>query len=163
MIMKTRLLGEIDIVEQRVLTFPSGLIGMKNLKKFVILDNEAGRLFHWMQSLDDTNVSFLAVEPRFVRKTYRVPVQKELTMRLGITKPREVMVLCLVTLSKETMTVNLQAPLLINMECRIGKQIIVVDGQYHSRHDLLHELRNQSGITNAAYQEEILEIKNGRQ
>ena len=163
MIIKTRFFGEIDIVEQEVLTFPSGLIGMKNLKRFVLLNHQAGRPFRWLQSLDDANVSFLSVEPRFVRKTYRVPVQKELLMRLRITKPREAMVLCLVAISKEsgTMTVNFQAPLLIHMEGRIGKQIILVDGPYHRRHDILQELKDQSGIPAAVPEEEILDIKNG--
>ena len=59
------------------------------------------------------------------------------------------------------MTVNFQAPLLIHMEGRIGKQIILVDGPYHRRHDILQELKDQSGIPAAVPEEEILDIKNG--
>ncbi|MEK6776382.1 MAG: flagellar assembly protein FliW [bacterium] len=146
--MKTRLFGEMDIAEQEVLTFPSGLIGLKDLKRFILLKREQESPFKWLQSLDDPNLCFFVITPRSIRPDYRVSVHKDVLRRMGIGEGTEIMVLCLVTISRDpqAVTVNFQAPLVINKETRTGRQIILVNGGGNrSRHDLAQELDEQGG------------------
>ncbi len=142
MLIKTRLFGEIEIEDEKVLEFPSGLVGMKALKRFIILDTEREKPFRWLQSLDDGEMAFLTLEPRLVRPDYRIGVSQEEVQPLGITPSTEILVLCIVTIYRDprTLTANLQGPLLINAENRRGKQLILVDSQYHNRHDILKEV-----------------------
>ena len=39
MLIKTRYFGEIDVDDQKVITFDEGLIGFENLKKFTLIYN----------------------------------------------------------------------------------------------------------------------------
>ena len=50
---KTKIFGEIEIADDRIITFPSGIIGFPELTKFALLhDEESGSgAMHWMQSL----------------------------------------------------------------------------------------------------------------
>ncbi len=162
MLVKTRQFGEIEIEEEKLLVFPSGLVGMKHLKRFIILDAEIEEPFRWLQSLDDEEIIFLTIEPRVFRPDYRVTVQKEELAQLGINKSTEVLVLCIVTLCKEPkmLTANLQGPLVINAENRIGKQVILVEGQYNTRHQILEEMSKVNDAGEGEEKREILEVKN---
>ncbi len=161
---KTRLFGEIEIEDEKILTFPSGLIGMKRLTRFIILDTDIEEPFRWLQSLDDEEISFLSIEPRVFRPDYRVIVHKEELAQLGINKSTEVLVLCIVTLYKEPkiLMANLQGPLVINAENRIGKQVILVEGQYNTRHHILEEMNKASDAGEGEQKQEILEVKNSK-
>jgi flagellar assembly factor FliW len=167
LIIQTRLFGEIEIEDEKILTFPSGLVGMKKLKRFIILDTEKDKPFRWFQSLEDPHTAFLTIEPRLFRPNYRVAVQKNELAQLGIAKETEILILCIVTLYKEpkTLTANLQGPLLINAENRMGKQVIITENHYNSRHDILKEL-GEAGKCGESVQsgaaQEVLEIRNSK-
>ena len=161
MLIATRLFGEIRVEEDKVLTFPAGLVGLKELKRFVLLDSPRDKPFRWLQSVDDPGTAFLTVEPTVFRPGYRVAVHKEDLARLGIGRRTEVLVLCIVTVQREPrrLTANLQGPLLINAESRIGRQLILVEGGYHTRHDILEEMAASPG-GGAPAGGELLEVKN---
>ena len=93
MIVQTRLFGEIEIEDEKILTFPSGLVGMKNLKRFVIHDTEKDKPFRWFVALDDPNIAFLTIEPRIFRPNYKVSVQRNELVQLGIAEETEVLIL----------------------------------------------------------------------
>lgn len=158
---QTRLFGNIEIVEDQIVTFPSGLVGWKTLKRFIFVDAENERPFRWMISLDDGDVSFLTLEPRRFHPTYSVAVQKEELEKLEILETTEVLVLCIITLDKDSKspTANLQGPLLINEKSRIGKQLILVTGHYHTQHNVVAELAQLSSIDPSASVPAILHVK----
>jgi flagellar assembly factor FliW len=39
------------------------------------------------------------------------------------------------------MTINLQAPVVINKRKNIGAQIVLMDGKYHTKHNVLAEMQ----------------------
>ena len=164
MIIQTRLFGEIEIEDEKILTFPSGLVGMKNLKRFVILDTEKDKPFRWLVALDDPNTAFLVIEPRIFRPDYKVAVQRNELVQLGIAKETDVLILAIVTLYKDpkTLTANLQGPILINADNRMGKQVIITENQYSSRHDILKEMSEANKIEEQQPQREMLEVRNGK-
>ncbi|NOY52376.1 MAG: flagellar assembly protein FliW [Deltaproteobacteria bacterium] len=164
MIIQTRLFGEIEIEEEKLLTFPSGLVGMPHLKRFILLDREEDSPFRWMQSLNDPSIAFLTLEPQVFRSDYHVMVQQEEVAHLGITEETETLVLCIVTLYREpkTLTANLQGPLVINVEKRQGKQVILLENQYTPRHDILQEIGHGRGDRHGEPEGNVLELKQGR-
>jgi len=163
-LIRSRLFGEIDIEEEKVLTFPSGLIGMKGLKRFIILDTEENKPFRWMQSLDDPGIAFLTIEPRIFRPDYCVCVHSDEIEHLGISESGDVLVLCIVTVRREprVLTANLQGPLVINAENRFGKQLILMEGGYSTRHPILEEL-NRSGGGPVESGGKVLVVKSGKE
>lgn len=164
MIVQTRLFGEIEIEDEKILTFPSGLVGMKNLKRFVIHDTEKDKPFRWFVALDDPNIAFLTIEPRIFRPNYKVSVQRNELVQLGIAEETEVLILAIVTLYKapKTLTANLQGPILINADKRMGKQVIITENQYTSYHDILKEMSEANKVEEQRPQREMLEVRNGK-
>ncbi len=164
MIIQTKMFGEIEIEDEKILTFPSGLVGMKHLKEFIILDKEENRPFRWMQSLDDPSVTFLTLEPQVFHPDYRVTLMQQEVEPIGITEETEALVLCIVTIYREpkTLTANLQGPLVINVENRKGKQVILLENQYTPRHDILQEISNLGGVQSGEPEQDVLELRQGR-
>jgi len=63
---------------------------------------------------------------------------------LEASNPGDLVLLSVVTLPEEVrdMTVNLQAPLVINPSKRLGRQVITISQEYSTRHNVFVELQN---------------------
>jgi len=131
----TRLFGEVDIAEDKVLSFDSGIIGIENLKKFTLIyDSEkedAGKII-WLQSLEEGAYALPVINPRNVMKDYNPVVDDELLAPLGEFKDEDLMILVTIRVPEniEDMTANLKAPIVINAENRKACQIVVQNEDY---------------------------------
>lgn len=129
----TRLFGEIDIDEEKIITLERGMIGFPDLQKFaLIFDEEKGleaSSVMWLQSMDDETVAFPVVHPNQIKPDYNPTVNDEMLLPLGELNEDNTYVLVTLTAKpkKEDTTVNLKAPIVINTETRKGCQIIVED------------------------------------
>lgn len=128
MVIKTRVFGEIEIDDTKIITFSNGIIGFPDLKKFTLLyDAEKTGGIKWLQSLDEPAFAMPVMDPLYVKESYNPVVEDELLKPLGKLDPEEILVLVTVTVPKDLtqMSVNLQAPLIVNAENKTGCQIIV--------------------------------------
>lgn len=129
----TRLFGEIDIDEEKIITLERGMIGFPDLQKFaLIFDEEKGleaSSIMWLQSMDDEMIAFPVVHPNQIKPDYNPTVNDEMLLPLGELNEDNTYVLVTLTAKpkKEDTTVNLKAPIVINTETRKGCQIIVED------------------------------------
>lgn len=129
----TRLFGEIDIEEEKIITLESGMVGLPEFQKFaLIFDEEKDRntsSVMWFQSMDDPETAFPVMQPNTVMPEYNPTVNDAMLSSLGELKEENTYVLVTLTASsdvKET-SVNLKAPIVINTDTRKGCQIIVED------------------------------------
>lgn len=129
----TRLFGEIDIDEEKIITLENGMIGLPEFQKFaLIFDEEKGMKSSsvmWFQSMDDPQTAFPVMQPNMVKADYNPTVNDEVLTPLGELKEENTYVLVTLTATsdvKET-SVNLKAPIVINTDTRKGCQIIVED------------------------------------
>ena len=86
---KTRMFGEIDIQEDKIITLESGMIGFPDMQKFtLIFDEEKGSKSHimWLQSMDDPQTAFPVINPVTIKEDYNPSVSEELLKPLGDTK-----------------------------------------------------------------------------
>ncbi len=129
----TRLFGEIDINEEKIITLERGMIGFPDLQRFaLIFDEEKGldaTSVMWLQSMDDAAVAFPVMYPNQIKEDYNPTVNDEMLLPLGELNEDNTYVLVTLTAKpkKEDTTVNLKAPIVINTETRKGCQIIVED------------------------------------
>lgn len=131
--LQTKLFGNIDIDAKDIINFPSGLPGFEDVKKFTLLGKqEADAPFFWLQGIDDPNLAFVVTDPFSIHKEYFVDVDDEEISELGIKNTERVLTLSIVTIPEniKDITVNLKAPLLINMQNNIGKQIIMKEEKF---------------------------------
>lgn len=129
----TRLFGEIDIAEEKMITLENGMIGLPEFRKFALIFDEEkgmdGSSIMWFQSMDDPETAFPVMQPHIVKPDYNPTVNDEMLSLLGELKEENTYVLVTLTAAadvKET-SVNLKAPIVINTETMKGCQLIVED------------------------------------
>ena len=86
---------------------------------------------------------FVIVYPELVDSSYNVPLTKEQIALLEIEQPEDGVVYGIITVPENVaeMTINLQAPVVINKRKNIGAQIVLMDGKYHTKHNVLAEMQ----------------------
>ena len=130
--LKTRVFGEIDIDDEKIITFENGIIGFPDLKRFTLIFNEEKKGgISWMQSLDEPVVALPVMNPLAIKEDYNPMVEDELLKPLGEMTPEDTFVLVTVTVPEDIkkITVNLKAPIVIIVAERKAAQIIVEGGE----------------------------------
>lgn len=130
---KTRLFGEIDIADDKIITLEKGMIGFPELTHFsLIFDEEKKKRkarIMWLQSMDDADIAFPVMDPHSIKEDYTPNVNAEIVAPLGEMNAENTYVLVTVTVPRkvEDFSVNLKAPIVINMDTLKGVQLIVED------------------------------------
>jgi flagellar assembly factor FliW len=137
----TKAYGLIEVDEQQKITIPSGLFGFESFKDYVLLDADR-QPFYWLQSIDVERLAFILVNPFLFRSDYELDISDEELSEIGISDPQKALVFSIVTIPADggPMTANLQGPLVINRETRQGKQAILTDPRWRTRHNIMDEL-----------------------
>lgn len=148
----TKVFGEITIDDDRIITFPKGIVGFPELTEFALLhDSEKGSdSIHWLQSIQEPGFAMPVMDPLIVRPDYNPEVDDELLKHLGELKPEELLVLVTVTVPKDLtkMSVNLRGPIIINAADRKATQVIVEGDEYQIKfpiYDILNENKKKAG------------------
>lgn len=148
----TRLFGEIEIDESKIITFEDGIIGFPDMKKFTLIfdeEKEGRPSIFWLQSMDEPEIAFPVMDPLFVCETYNPSVEEELLKNLGTIKEDNLYVLVTVTVPQniKELAVNLKAPIVINTDTRKASQIIVEDDLpvRYRIYEILEEAKKKAG------------------
>lgn len=127
----TRLFGEIEIEDDKIIKLKEGIIGFPDLQNFTLIYDEEKDQKHiqWLQSMDDPSFAMPVMNPLDIKPDYRPAVSEESLESLGDISPENTFILVTITVPKEIekMSVNLKAPFVINMDNLMGAQIIVED------------------------------------
>jgi flagellar assembly factor FliW len=126
----TRIFGEIEIQDDKIIRFENGIIGFPNLKDFtLIFDSEKGdkTSISWLQSLNEPEIAFPVMDPLAIYPEYNPTVEDELLKSLGEITPDNLFVLVTVTVPTDIkeLAVNLKAPIVINTDTKKANQLIV--------------------------------------
>ena len=129
----TRLFGTIDVADEKIITMERGMIGFPNLTHFALIFDEEKKdkkfKIMWLQSMDDGDVAFPVADPIQIKEDYKPLVNEEIIAPLGEMTEENTYILVTVTVPKrvEDFSVNLKAPIVINMNTNKGAQIITED------------------------------------
>ena len=135
-------LGEIHYKEDEVITFPEGLLGFSDKRRYVFVNHREDSPFKWLQCLDDSSLSLVVIDPLLVKPDYRIEIDKEDLVLLRNSDPKEITVWTLVSLPPEApgqSSTNLLGPLVINHETRLGKQLVLNPNQYDLRYPVFQK------------------------
>lgn len=135
---KTKFCGEIEYSDENVIVFEEGIPGFPDLHKYALIPvNDL--VFSYMQSIEDEKVCFIVVPPAFVEPSYDIEISDEAVEKLQVEKPEDVNVLSIVTIPGDIkeMTVNLKAPILINIRNNKAVQEVLDDDRYSIRHKVM--------------------------
>ncbi len=152
MTIMTKVFGEITIDDDRIITFPGGIVGFPELTDFALLhDSEKGTdSIHWLQSLQEPAFAMPVMDPLRVCPDYNPEVDDEILKNLGELNPDDMLVLVTMTVPKEVekMSVNLKGPIIINATRKTAMQVIVEGDEYPVKfpiYDILNANKKKAG------------------
>lgn len=146
MLVKTKHFGEVDLDENKVITFEDGIIGFEDCKRYTILyNNEDGdsSTISWLQSLDAPELALPVISPLSVMTDYNPIVEDDVLQPIGeLTEDNIIILLTLSVPSDITkMSVNLKAPLIINADTKKGCQIIAENPDYVIKYNIYEQAK----------------------
>ena len=137
MIVQTSRFGSVEVDEGRAIEFPRGILGFPQYKSYILIQPEQDSTFYWLQSLQAADLAFVVTDPLLFVPDYQVPLREETRQELGIQDLGEANVLVIVNKVGDTLTANLQGPLVIHAETRVAAQIVISEKKYQTRHPIL--------------------------
>jgi flagellar assembly factor FliW len=146
MIIQTSRFGPLDVDADRMITFERGILGFPQYRQYVLIQPEYDATFYWLQCVEANDLAFVVTDPLLFVPDYSVPIREETRLELGIVEDTEAQVLVIVNKVGDTLTANLQGPLVIHATSRLGAQIVVSEKKYQTRHPIL-QLSRAAGKT----------------
>lgn len=135
---ETKIFGEIEVADEKIISFDNGIIGFPELKRFALLHDEDKGTdvgIRYLQSLDEPAFAMPVMDPLIVKPDYDPEVDDQLLAGAGHITAQNILVLVTVTVPSDLtkMSVNLQGPFVINVEEHKACQVIVERGDYPIR------------------------------
>lgn len=134
---RTTRFGDIEIAEDRVITFPKGLLGFSTFTRFCLLQPNDDAAFFWLQCVDEATLAFVVTDPSLFFPDYSAPIRPEQMDELGLKALEDAQVFVIVNKVTESLTANLQGPLVINTATRTGEQLVLADKRWTTRHHVM--------------------------
>jgi len=134
---ETTRFGRIAVDDERIMTFPRGLLGFPNHMQFALIQTGEENYFFWLQSVEDPNLAFVVTDPSTFFKDYEVPVRDEMTADLQLTDMRYAQVFVICNKVDEWLTGNLLGPIVVNAENRLAQQVVLTEKRWTTRQPLL--------------------------
>ncbi|MFW6251864.1 MAG: flagellar assembly protein FliW [Halanaerobium sp.] len=134
----TRDFGKLKVAESDIISFASGMPGFEELKDFVLLPLAEESPFIIMQSVEDPDIAFVTVEPGNLIQDYEFEISDKTEEELKIESISNLLILNIITLKDQikNSTANLSAPIVINIEEKLAKQVILDDQRYQVRYKI---------------------------
>ena len=107
--------GALDIPDDAVIEFPTGLIGLGGTR-YALIAREESAPFLWLHSIDDPSLAIPVTNPGHFFASYEVEISDSEATRIGVTDPSaaEVLVTVRAGESLDDFRANLRAPILIS-------------------------------------------------
>ena len=141
-IINTTKFGEIEISKDSVFEFVAPIIGFNELKSYALVDYKPDSPFKWLQSLDDMDLAFPITLCSFFGIDYQFDIPDEEAQMLDITSGDDVFVCNIANIPQSNpqgATINMLAPIIINIVNKKAMQIILKNTEFEVRHKLFNK------------------------
>ncbi len=129
--------GRMEVNEERIITFPRGLLGFPDHKRFALIQTGEENYFFWLQSLDEPSLAFVVTDPGIFFKDYQFPLKDETQQDLNLEDPSFAQMFVICNKVGDWLTGNLQGPLVVNAQNRMAQQVVINDKKWTTRQPLL--------------------------
>jgi len=134
----TARLGRLHCDASDLLLFPEGLIGFEHLHAWLPLREGA---LCWLQAVEDPRVSLPVVSPFDFVPGFQLRLQPDDCRSIQLHSAEHIVVLAVVGQDEGHWTLNLRAPILLQPDIRLGRQVIA-SGDYSLQHILPRTTRS---------------------
>ncbi len=125
---QTTRFGTLEIKEESVLTFPSGILGFPDWTRYVLLDHDTDAPFKWLQCVEQPDLAFVVLDPVLFKPDYQVSIPADAMTEVEGREGDDVSVVTILTIPSDDptrVTANLRGPLLMNLRTRRCKQLVL--------------------------------------
>jgi len=119
--------GTLSVPEQDELLFPQGLIGLEDCRRWVVLTDSDNPALGWLQSIEHGHIALGVVSPRRFVPDYQLRVDRDELRFLELATEHDAEVVVITSRQESDLTLNLRAPLVINVQQRRGCQVVAKD------------------------------------
>ncbi len=134
---QTTRFGMVTVDEDRIITFPQGLLGFGEQTQFALLQTGADNYFFWLQSVEDPSLAFVITDPTIFFRDYGVPIRDEVRTELHLEDTASAQTFVICNKVGDWLTGNLLGPLVVNVTNRLGTQVVLTDKKWTTRQPLL--------------------------
>ena len=134
--------GTVEVNEDLIFSFIEPILGYEHLKSYVLIDYDPDSPFKWLQAIEDKEVSFPVTIPALFGINYVFTVPEDYTKMLNLNNIEDVLTINVVNIPSghpELSTVNLLAPIIVNINNKDAIQIILQDSDYSVREKLFKD------------------------
>lgn len=138
---ETKFFGTIDIDDDKIITFPMGIIGFDNLKKFALIydsERKEKSKISWLQSMEEPLMVMPVINPIDFVDEYNPIIEDELMKTIGNPSDEDLLILTSMSIPSDLtkMTANFKGPFIINTVDRTAMQVIVENEDYPVKYNI---------------------------
>jgi len=137
MVITTSRFGQLEVDEDRLIRFEEGILGFPKQRRYALIQTGEGSGFYWLQAVETPDLAFVVCDPRLFVADYQVPVKIDDLKTIDLSGPEKAQVFIIVNKVDDLLTGNFQGPLVINVDTRCGRQLVLSDKRYSTRHPLM--------------------------
>jgi len=126
--------GRVEVDEQAVIRFPNGLVGFPQATSFILLEREEGKMIAYLQSVDHPELAFPIADGVIFGASYPSPSVEVLARQHSLVGADiALMVILAVNPQNKNLEANLLAPILVDVEARMGAQVVLDARKYSAQ------------------------------
>ncbi|MDD5659887.1 MAG: flagellar assembly protein FliW [Actinomycetota bacterium] len=135
--------GEVGLAKEKIINMPFGIIGFESNTQFAILDFLEKSPMKWLQSTSDPSLAFVVCDPCYFFKDYKPVIEKKEVKELKIDEKDDIVLLTIVSVPSDISktSLNLLSPIVINSTKFLGKQIILYNSDYKTKHYIFNTVK----------------------
>ncbi len=126
---ETQRFGTLQVDERELFLFPQGLIGLETLRQWALVPDPENPAVAWLQSASRGDRALAMISPRVFVANYRVHIPSRALEVLQLRQDHRTYVLTTLSGKPGAVTTNLCAPVIVNLDRRLGCQVVTGDDQ----------------------------------
>ena len=142
----TEKFGELEIEKASIFDFVQPIIGFNKLTKYTLIDYKPDSPFKWLQSVEDMSLAFPVTLCSFFGIDYQFDIPDEEEKMLEIEDADDIFVFNITNIPQSNpqgTTINLLAPIVVNLKNKKAMQIVLKNTNYKVRHKLFEQEKTE--------------------
>jgi len=136
-------LGDIEVEVDAVLTFPAGILGFSDCRRFALLPHRPGTPFFWLIPIDRDDIAFVVVNPETFFPDYLPSLTPDQLAPLNLEPDADhsLGMLVVVSFHEGSPTANLRAPLILDLARRRAIQAVQMGQKFDTQMPLFQGVK----------------------
>ena len=124
------------------MVFPDGIIGFEDHKDYRVVKEKSKEPFLWLQSEGDSEINFIIIDPLEFKHDYKpvLSAADKTALKISSVEECQCYVIICVHQGSVQISANLLAPLMVNKEKNISRQVVLQEQDYSVQYLVLDEM-----------------------